>query len=122
MAAVIGALGTISIPAGTEQHKDLSMNEIKKLITNPTTAADNQRIADYFNAESEKFEAEATEHDELAASYDVYASTNPGPAYKATAARSAEHCHSLASHLRKAAEEDRELVIEHIALKAHSAK
>jgi hypothetical protein len=93
----------------------LSKSELKILVANAETKTDHERIAQYFDSETAKYEAEAKDHSELAASYQAYARTSTIP-YKAAATasvRNAEHCNGIASQLRKAAEEDRQLAADH---------
>jgi hypothetical protein len=114
--AVLTAI--VSVPAGAAKAKTLSQSELKNLIANAKTAADHERIARHFDFEAAKYEAEAKDHGDLAASYQAYAKTSTVP-YKAAAAasvRNAEHCDGIGSQLRKAAEEARQLATEHRGL------
>ena len=105
----------VSVPAGAAKAKTLSQSELKNLIANAKTAADHERIAQHFDSEATKYEAESKDHGELAVSYQAYARTSTVP-YKAAATasvRNAEHCNGIGSQLRNAAEDARQLAAEH---------
>ena len=104
----------VSVPAGAAKAKTLSQSELKNLIANAKTAADHERIAQHFDSEATKYEAESKDHGELAASYQAYARTSTVP-YKAAATasvRNAEHCDRIGGQLRNAAEDARQLAAE----------
>ena len=99
----------VAVPAGAKD-KQLSQRELKNLIANAKTKAEHERIAQYFDAEAGKYEAEAKEHAELAQSYRKAgaASTKyPG------GMQSFNHCDALSKSLLKAAEDARQLAAEH---------
>jgi hypothetical protein len=112
-AVLSGALalaGTVSISAATKD-KPLTKTELKSLIGKAETKADHERIAQYFDAEAARYEAEAKDHAELAPFYQK----NPDPALSKhpTSPRALEHCDSLSKSLLKSAEEARGLAGEH---------
>ncbi|HYL15833.1 MAG TPA: hypothetical protein VEV41_22545 [Terriglobales bacterium] len=111
--AILAAV--VSVPAGAAKAKTLSQSELKGLIANAKTAADHERIAQHFDSEAAKYEAESKDHGELAVSYQAYARSSTVP-YKAAATasvRNAEHCNGIGSQLRNAAEDARQLAAEH---------
>ena len=113
--ATLMLTAVVSVPAGAAKAKILNQSELKNLIANAKTAADHERIAQYFDSETTKYQVEAKDHNELAASYQSFASTSTIP-YKAAATanfRNAEHCNGIASQLRNAAEEARQLAADH---------
>lgn len=103
----------VSVPAGTaaEKGKLLTQKELKNLIANAETKADHERIAQHFDAEAAKYEAEAKDHGELAPFYqrnpDPTISKHPG------SPRSFQHCDSLSKELQQAAADARALATEH---------
>ncbi len=107
-AAILTAV--VSVPTGAKD-KPFSKSEIKNLIGNAETKADHERIAQYFDAEAARWEAEADTHGELA----LYYRRNPDPAAwrYSRSPRSFEHCDSLVKDLRKAAQESRDLAADH---------
>jgi len=99
----------VAVPTGAKD-KQLSQKELKNLIANAETKAEHERIAQYFDAEAAKYEAEAKEHAELAQSYRKAGSASakyPG------SMQSFSHCDSLSKSLLKAAEDARQLAAEH---------
>jgi hypothetical protein len=105
----------VSVPAGAAKARTLGQSELKNLISNAKTVADHEWIAQYFDSEATKYDAEAKDHSEFAASYQASANASTVP-YKAAATasvRNAEHCNGIGIQLRKAAEEDRQLAAEH---------
>lgn len=99
----------VSVPAGAKD-KQLSKSELKHLIATAETKADHERIAQYFDAEAAKYEAEAKEHAELAQSY--RAAGTPSAKYPG-GMQTFNHCDSLSKSLQKAAEDARQLAAEH---------
>jgi hypothetical protein len=112
-ALVLGLVTVLAI-AVTVRADDttlLKKAELKNLIANAKTAADHRRIAQHFDAEAAKWEAEANTHEEL----EQYYRRNPDPtAWRySRSPRSFEHCDSLVKDLRKAAQESRQLAADH---------
>ena len=101
----------VAVCVQANDTKLLKQSEIKNLIVNARTAADHERIAQHFDAEAAKWEAEAITHEELA----QYYRRNPDPAaWKySRSPRSFEHCDSLVKDLRGAAQESRRLAADH---------
>ena len=100
----------VSVPAGAKD-KLLSQKELKNLIAKAETKAEHERIAQHFEAEAARWEAEADTHGELA----QYYRRNPDPAAwrYSRSPRSSEHCDSLSKDLRLAAQESRQLAADH---------
>ncbi len=99
----------VLVPAGAKD-KTLSKSELKNLVANAATKADHERIAQYFDAEAERFGAEAKDHEDIARVYQDTARTG-----------GANHCNGVASQLRKAAEDASALASAHRGM-ANEAK
>ena len=109
-AAIFALAGTVSVSAATTEQP-LTKAELKSMVGKAETKADHERIAQYFDAEAARYDAEAKDHGELAPFYQK----NPDPAISKHpgSARAFEHCDSLSKSLQKAAEEARQLAAEH---------
>jgi hypothetical protein len=109
----------VSVPAGAAD-KTLSKSELKNLVANAETKAEHERIAQYFDAEATRYDAEAKDHGELAPFYqrnpDPTISKHPGSPH------AFEHCDSLSKSLQKAAEEARQLAAEHRGMEKEAKK
>src|SRR5260370_40316591 len=97
----------VSVPAWAKD-KTLSKSELKNLIANAETKADHERIAQYFDAEAVKYEAEAKDHGDLA---QVYRKAGAPSAKQPT--QTFNHCDSFAKSLEQAAENARQLAADH---------
>ena len=111
-AIAVGLMAAIvSVPVGAAKDKPLSKSELKNLVANAELKGDHERIAQYFDAEAVRYEAEAKEHGELAPFYqrspDPALSKHPG------SPRSFQHCDSLSKSLKEAAENARLLAADH---------
>ena len=106
----------ISVPAEAKD-KPLSKSEVKALIATAETKAEHERIAQYFDGEAAKYEAEAKEHADLAVVYgkSTPSAKIPGPS------QTFNHCDSLSKSLQKAADDARALAAEHRKME-HEAK
>ena len=69
--------------------------EMPEFISSASTAADHQRIADYFAKKAAGYEAEAKQHEKMVTAYDV--------------GMWASHCGALKAKLKEAAQEARAL-------------
>ena len=109
----------VSVPAGAKD-KLLSKSELKNLIANAESKADHERIAQYFDAEATRYEAEGKDHGELAPFYQ----RNPDPALSKHpgSQRSFQHCDSLSKSLQQAAEDAHQLAAEHREMAKHEKK
>jgi hypothetical protein len=110
--AVAAAMLTavVSVPAGAKD-KPLSKSELKSLIANAETKADHERIAQYFDAEAARYEAESKDHGELAQLYQR--NTSATPTKYPGGQQSFQHCDSVSKSLQQAAENARQLAAEH---------
>jgi hypothetical protein len=95
----------------SEPKGELNMKEVKALVLSAKTPADHMKLAHHFNAMADKHEADAREHEELAAEYtrepQQGASKHPmGP-------NTAEHCKFYAEHCREAAKDMRAMAAAH---------
>ena len=113
------ATAVVSVPAGAAKDKTLTKTELKNLIANAETKADHERIAQYFDAEAARYEAESKDHGELAPFYqrnpDPTISKHPG------SPRSFQHCDALSKALQEAAANARQLAADHRGM-ANEAK
>ena len=100
----------VSVPAGAKGNQ-LTKSELKHLIATAETRADHERIAQYFDAEAAKYEAESREHGDLAQLYQR--NTGPTPTKYPGSVQSFQHCDSLSKSLQQAAEDARQLAAEH---------
>ena len=107
--AITLAPAVVSIPAGAKD-KTISKSELKHLIATAETKADHERIAQYFDAEAAKYEAEAKEHGELA---QVYQKSGAPSAKYPGGMQTFNHCDSLSKSLEKAAENARQMAADH---------
>lgn len=88
--------------------------EIPDFISSASTEADHQRIADYFAKKAASYEAEAHQHEKLAASYMGHP--------KGDIRLWASHCNALKLKLQEAAQEARVLEKAHRDLAASLSK
>jgi len=92
------------------QRPSLSKKEVKALIASAKTKEDHLKLADYYKAETERLEAAAKDHDEMAEMY----RKNPTPmAVKHPEAIGEGHCHEMARRYREAAAKAQELAAMH---------
>lgn len=89
------------------------VGEIPESIANATTAADHQRIADYFAQKAASYEAEAAWHEKMARAY----ATRP----KGDLPSMVNHCRSLQQQFTNAARDARALEQAHRQLAAGTA-
>ena len=117
--AIALAPAIVSVPAAAKD-KTLSKTELSHLIATAETKADHERIAQYFDAEAAKYEAEAKEHGELAQAYrksgSASATKYPG------SMQTFNHCDSLSKSLEKAAENARQLAADHRGMAKEATK
>src|SRR5712692_3891213 len=105
----------VSIPSGGAKSKSLTKSELKNLIANAKTPSDHERIAEYFDAEAAKYQAEAKEHDEEGDYYAKHAAfpLNKAESQNLYAHDMPSHCRELAAKLREAAHEAHQLATVH---------
>lgn len=105
--------------AGLASAQTLNKSELKKLISSAASRQDHERIAKHYEAKAAQLEAEAKEHQELAAEY----TRNPtGHETKhPMSGQTAAHCELFAKRFADAAKEARQLAADHSAM-AKTAK
>ncbi len=100
---VAGAVLTFAVAVALAQpvarQENLTRKELKGLIASAKTPADHERIAAYYRAEAQRFEGKYREHEEELAEY----YKNPW-GYPSKYPTRGDHCRSLASHYKMAAE------------------
>jgi len=104
--AMATAAVVVSVPAAAKE-KALSQSELKNLMTNAETKAEHARLAQHFEAEAARYEAESKEHADLAQFYQQHTSAEPTK-YPGTQ-ESFQHCDALSKSLQQAAANAREL-------------
>jgi hypothetical protein len=110
LTAAIAVLAVgVSLPA-EEKDKPLSHSELKSLVGAAETKADHERIAQHFDAEADRYEAEAKEHGDLAAFYEKH---TPSGAKYPGGMKTFQHCDSVSKSLTQAAKDSRALASEH---------
>jgi hypothetical protein len=98
----------------------LSQKELKSLIASAKTPQDHERIAKHFDDEAKRMDAEANDHEELAAQYKANPSGQESK--HPMSGRTAGHCSYFAADLHKAAKEDRALAADHRAMATDTGK
>lgn len=104
---------------GAASAQILSKAELKKAIATASTPADHERIARHFDAKAAQYEADAKDHEELAAEYKAEPT---GSQKHPMSPLTAEHCLYFAKELRRAAEEARQLARDHRAMAKPAGK
>lgn len=120
IAFCLSLVALLFVAGSTARAQDglLSKQELKTLIANAKTPEDHQLLAKHFTAKAAQLEDDAKEHEALAAQYkanpNIHDMKHPG------SPQTASHCVSMASNLRKAAAEARQMASDH-ALMAKGA-
>lgn len=110
-AVALAALMMSVSAADPAKDKTLSKSELRHLIAKAETKAEHERIAQYFDTEAAKFEAEAKEHSELAA---IYEKNPPAQPTKFPGSmQTFNHCDALSKSLAKAAADARAMSADH---------
>ena len=104
---------TVSITAGVAKDKTLSKTELRNLIENAKTPADHEQIAQYFDAEAAKYEADSKKHGEEATYYAAHTAPPIGKTKGFYSQEMQSHCPNLASKLKEAAQEARMIAAGH---------
>lgn len=112
--AIVALLFLLSLvrtsPVTAGSKPTVTKKELKALIASAKMKEDHQRLADYYKAETERLEAEAKDHDEMAEA----CKKNPSPmAVKHPEALGEGHCHEMARRFREAATQAQELAAMH---------
>jgi hypothetical protein len=115
LAMLIAGVNTVPLRAqDSKANVTLSKKQLKDLIANANTPADHERIAQYYDAEAARYEADATEHKAEGSYYAGHQhpiptghSPNNYPNYMLS------HCPQIATKLKEAAQEARALAAGH---------
>ena len=99
---------TVPLARPAVEQEKLTRRELKTLIASAKTPADHERIATYYRAEAQNLEAKQREHEEELAEY--YKNTSRYPSKYPTMG---DHCRSLATHYKMAAQRAAELAEMH---------
>jgi len=95
------------------QPKHLSKKEVVALITSAKSPEDHMQLAGYYKAEADRLEAEAKDHEELAAAYRKSTTSQAAAEKLPMAPNTAAHCEYFAKSVRDAANAARELAAAH---------
>jgi hypothetical protein len=109
--AIALAMSVATAAAQARKSTDLLTDkQVKELVATANTPADHVKLQKHFLAVAAKYDAEATEHADLA---QAYRKPPVGRLMPGSAAKRAEHCDRLSRSIREAAKEARELASEH---------
>lgn len=115
-------LATVASVTAGAKDKTISKSELRTLIANAKTPADHERIAQYFDAEATKYEADAKEHAEEASDYAAHPS-NPANGKDTVYSTDMQgHCTNLGAKLKEAAQEARVIAAGHRKMAKEAAK
>ena len=110
--AGLGLMLAIALSGCAKSEKPTSTKaDLKYLVAHAKTANDHQRVAAYWRAEAERYEADAKQHEELAASYKSSGSFE-----------SNDHCEVLVLANRNAVAQARTLAASHEQLAGLAGK
>lgn len=111
LAVLVGLLLFVTSGVAAERPREISKKELKELLAKANTPQEHLRLARHFEAKAKKYEAESTEHADMAKMYRAQptASEMKRPMSPDTAA----HCEFLAESLGKAAKEAQALAVAH---------
>src|ERR1700722_6716132 len=87
VAIAVLAVG-VSLPAGAKD-KPLTQSDLKSLVAKAETKADHERIAQHFDAEADRYDAEAKEHSDLAV---FYQKNTPNGSKYPSGMKTFQHC------------------------------
>jgi hypothetical protein len=120
IAVLLVAVAVVASQIGSAQsEKHLSKKELKSLIAGAKTKADHERLAAYYRSETERLQAEAKEHEEMA---EVYHRNPPMLASKHPMAVGEGHCLYVAERLKEAANKTQALAAMHDKLAEESGQ
>ena len=111
--AVATAILATTVSVGVAKDKNLSKTELRHLIENAKTPADHEQIAQYFDAEAAKYEADARKHEEEATYYQSHTQPAIGKNQGFYSTEMKSHCPNMASKLKEAAQEARMIAAGH---------
>ena len=106
---VLATMALLTGPFATAQILDRA--ELKKLVATASTPQDHERIAKHFDAKAAELEAEAKDHQELAAEYKAH--PNGHELKHPMSGPTAGHCTMFATRTREAAQAARQLAADH---------
>ena len=106
---VLATMALLTGPFATAQILDRA--ELKKLVATASTPQDHERIAKHFDAKAAELEAEAKDHQELAAEYKAH--PNGHERKHPMSGPTAGHCTIFAARTREAAQAARQLAADH---------
>lgn len=112
LAVAFAVVPALVIPAGAKD-KTVSKSELKTLIVNAKTPADHERIAQYFDGQAAKYEAEARKHEEEATYYASHVQPAIGKNQGFYSREMQDHCPKMAAKLKEAAQEARMMAVGH---------
>jgi len=98
-----------------ERRPSLSKKEVKALIASAKTKEDHLKLADFYQSEAARLEAEAKDHDEMA---EMYRKNPTAMAVKHPEAFGEGHCKEIARRYRESAAKTQELAAMHGQLAA----
>jgi hypothetical protein len=90
----------------TFAQEKLSKGEVNRLIATAKTPAEHQRLADYYNAEAKRYQAQVDEHNAMIAAYKA----NPSSKHQASLLT---HCENLVSDFKDISTKSGELAQMH---------
>ena len=99
VASLLAIAVVMSTAMQAAENQKLSPKELKTLIASAKTPADHERIAVYYRAEAQELDAKEREHEADLAEY--YKNTTRYPSKYPTMG---DHCRSLATHYKMAAQ------------------
>ncbi len=111
--AMVASLLVTVQDASAAQTKHLSKKEVVALIETAKTPEDHLQLARYYKAEADRLEAEAKDHEELAAAYRKSTMSQAAAMKNPMAPNTAAHCEYFAKSVREAASAAREMAASH---------
>lgn len=114
LAVLVGLGLLVTSGVAAERPRELSKKEIKVLLAKANTPQDHLRLARHYEAMAKKYEAESTEHADMAKMY--RAQPTASEMKRPMAPDTAAHCEFIAESLGKAATEARALAVAHEAM------
>ncbi|MDE3166213.1 MAG: hypothetical protein KGN36_10430 [Acidobacteriota bacterium] len=99
---------------GAQAAAGITKKEARQLTTSAKTPEDHRKLAQYYRAEADRFDAEAKDHAAMARSY--RATPTASEIKRPGASDTAAHCERLSQDLAKAAADARVLASDHEAL------
>ncbi|HEY2468548.1 MAG TPA: hypothetical protein VGI45_12025 [Terracidiphilus sp.] len=107
IAFVLAAIFVITVP--TFASAEFTSRQLASLVAGAKTAAEHQRIANYYRAQADKQLAESNDHARMAAAFRANPATNNDKRVQSTV----NHCEYLAKTLRAKSDTARALADDH---------